>query len=59
MEEMIDAGCDVLCVNLVDRTAPSRIIRLAKQNDIPIIFFLTGTGLGGFDAVGRPVLCRL
>ena len=36
---MIDAGCDVLCVNLVDRTAPSRIIRLAKQNDIPIIFF--------------------
>ena len=39
VEEMIDAGCDVLCVNLVDRTAPSRIIRLAKQNDIPIIFF--------------------
>ena len=39
VEGMIDAGCDVLCVNLVDRTAPSRIIRLAKQNDIPIIFF--------------------
>ena len=39
VEEMIDAGCDVLCVNLVDRTAPSQIIRLAKQNDIPIIFF--------------------
>ena len=39
VEEMIDAGCDVLCVNLVDRTAPSRIIRLAKHNDIPIIFF--------------------
>ena len=30
VEEMIDAGCDVLCVNLVDRTAPSRIIRMAK-----------------------------
>lgn len=39
VEEMIDAGCDVLCVNLVDRTAPSKIIRLAKQNDIPVIFF--------------------
>lgn len=39
VEEMIDAGCDVLCVNLVDRTAPSRIIRIAKQNDIPVIFF--------------------
>ena len=23
IEEMIDAGCDVLCVNLVDRTAPA------------------------------------
>lgn len=39
VEEMIDAGCDVLCINLVDRTTPSRIIRLAKQNDIPVIFF--------------------
>lgn len=39
VEEMMDAGCDVLCVNLVDRTAPSKIIRLAKQNDIPVIFF--------------------
>ena len=36
---MIDAGCDVLCVNLVDRTAPSNIIRLARQNNIPVIFF--------------------
>ena len=36
---MIDAGCDVLCVNLVDRTAPSNIVRMARQNDIPVIFF--------------------
>ena len=39
VEEMVDAGCDVLCVNLVDRTAPARVIKLAKQNKIPIIFF--------------------
>ena len=39
VEEMIDAGCDVLCVNLVDRTAPSNIVRMARQNDIPVIFF--------------------
>ena len=37
--EMIDAGCDILCVNLVDRTAPSKIIRNARDNDIPVIFF--------------------
>ena len=36
---MIDAGCDVLCINLVDRTAPSRIIRMARNEDIPVIFF--------------------
>lgn len=39
VEEMIDAGCDILCVNLVDRTAPSEIIRMARQSDIPVIFF--------------------
>ncbi len=39
VEEMIDAGCDILCVNLVDRTAPSKIIKMAKENDIPVLFF--------------------
>lgn len=39
VEEIIDAGCDVLCVDLVDRTAPSKIIKMAKEEDIPIIFF--------------------
>ena len=39
VEEMIDAGCDVLCINLVDWTAPSRIVRMARNEDIPVIFF--------------------
>ena len=39
VEEMIAAGCDVLCVNLVDRTAPSDIIKAARQEKIPVIFF--------------------
>ena len=39
VEEMIDAGCDILCVNLVDRTDPTTVIKLARQNDIPVIFF--------------------
>ncbi len=39
VEEMIDAGCDILCVNLVDRTAPSKIIKMAKENEIPVLFF--------------------
>lgn len=39
VKEMIDAGCNVLCVNLVDRTDPSTIIDMAKEKDVPIIFF--------------------
>ncbi len=39
VEEMINGGCDVLCVNLVDRTDPSDIIELARKNNTPIIFF--------------------
>ncbi len=39
VENMILDGVDVLCVNLVDRTAPSEIIRVAKEADIPVIFF--------------------
>ena len=40
VEELINAGCNVLCVNLVDRTNTSEIIDLARENDIPIIFFI-------------------
>lgn len=39
VEEMLEKGCDVLCVNLVDRTAPSEIIDMAKKKNVPIIFF--------------------
>ena len=39
VKELIDAGCNVLCVNLVDRTAPSEILDLAKVEDVPVIFF--------------------
>lgn len=39
VKELIDGGCNVLCVNLVDRTDPSEIIDLARENQIPIIFF--------------------
>ena len=39
VKELIDAGCNVLCVNLVDRADPSEIIDVAKEHDVPIIFF--------------------
>ncbi|MDD3339342.1 MAG: galactose ABC transporter substrate-binding protein [Lachnospiraceae bacterium] len=39
VKELIDAGCNVLCVNLVERADPSEIIDLARENDVPIIFF--------------------
>ncbi len=39
VEKMIADGCDVICVNLVDRTEPTTIIELAEKNNVPIIFF--------------------
>ena len=55
VEEMIAAGCDVLCVNLVDRTAPSDIIKAARQEKIPVIFF----NREPVKEVGSTVLCRV
>ena len=39
VKELIDAGCNVLCVNVVDRADPSDIIDMAKEKNVPIIFF--------------------
>ena len=39
VKEMLDAGCNVLCVNLVDRASASEIIDLAREKDVPVIFF--------------------
>ena len=36
---MLDAGCNVICVNLVDRTEPTTIIDMAEKNNVPVIFF--------------------
>ena len=39
VKELLDAGSNVLCVNLVDRADPSEIIDLARESGVPIIFF--------------------
>lgn len=39
VETMLKDGCDVICVNLVDRTEPTTIIDLAEKNNVPVIFF--------------------
>ena len=39
VEAMAQDGCDIICVNLVDRTDPTTVIDLAEKNDIPVIFF--------------------
>ncbi len=39
ISELIEAECSVLCVNLVNRSDPSDIIDMAREQDIPIIFF--------------------
>ena len=39
VKSLIEKGCDVICVNLVDRTEPTTITDLAEKNDVPVIFF--------------------
>lgn len=39
MDYFIDRGCDIVCVNLVDRTDASTIIERGKSANLPIIFF--------------------
>lgn len=39
MSYFIDRGCDIVCINLVDRTDASTIIERGKSANIPIIFF--------------------
>ncbi|MCR4904365.1 MAG: galactose ABC transporter substrate-binding protein [Butyrivibrio sp.] len=39
VQELIDSGCRVICVNLVDRTDPTIIIDMARKANVPIVFF--------------------
>ena len=39
VKNMLEQECDVLCVNLVDRTEPVTIIDMAEKQDVPVIFF--------------------
>ena len=39
MERFISLGCDVLCINPVDRTAASVIIEKAMAAGTPVVFF--------------------
>ena len=39
VKSLIEKECDVICVNLVDRTEPTIITDMAEKNNVPIIFF--------------------
>lgn len=39
VERLLSLGCDVLCVNMVDRSAASVVIDKAMDAGIPIVFF--------------------
>ena len=38
VKEMLDAGCEILAVDLVDRTEPSNIIKMAKKGKYTCYF---------------------
>lgn len=39
VKSLIEKECDVICVNLVDRTEPTTITDMAEKNNVPVIFF--------------------
>ncbi len=39
IDRFISLGCDILCVNIVDRTAAAVLVDKAEQADVPLIFF--------------------
>ena len=39
MDDFIEEGVDIACINLVDRTDASTIVEKAQANDVPVIFF--------------------
>ena len=39
VDRLITWGCDVLCVNMVDRTAAAVIVDKAEEAGVPVIFF--------------------
>lgn len=39
VKTMLGDGCDIICVNLVDRTEPVTIIDMAEKQNVPVIFF--------------------
>ena len=39
VKTLVEKGCDVVCVNLVDRTEPTTITDLAEKRNVPVIFF--------------------
>ena len=56
-ERMIDLGCDVLCVNMVDRSAASGVIDQAMEVGYSHCLFQPGAGRGGHEPLGETVLC--
>lgn len=39
VDRFLNRGCDVLCVNLVDRTAAAVVVDKAAEAEVPLIFF--------------------
>lgn len=39
VDRFLALGCDVICVNMVDRSAASVIIDKAMDREVPVIFF--------------------
>ena len=58
IDRFLDSGCDVLCVNIVDRTAAAVLIDKAEAMDVPVIFFNRQPVKEDLERMGKSLLCR-
>ena len=54
---MIGLNCDVLCVNMVDRSASFRCHRQSDGGGYPDRVLQPGTCVGGYEPLGKTLLC--
>ena len=56
VERLISLGCDVLCINPVDRTNATVMIDKAMTAQVPVVFFDRSAGGRGYGSMGSAVL---
>ena len=57
VDGLLSKGVKALAINLVDQAAASTVIKKAKQDDIPVVFFNKDPGAKAIGSYDPRLLC--